>query len=336
MLVVDDSRSMREAIRGILEKEEGIVVAGEAADGAQALAKVKELKPDVVTMDLEMPVMGGLEAIERISAEHPVPILALTSLIGVQTAFAAVSKGALDVMEKPEVSRNPQKLVQKVRLLARVDVRAHRETMQRGKRALQGKGGATHPLQPGDRIVAIAASTGGPQAIQHILSQLPAGFPAPIVMTQHIAEGFALGMADWLNSTTRLTVTQAVNGDRLAPGHAYLNPPQHSMRVNGQGVIVLSERDPRLIYNPSCDTVLQAVAQAYGGRAVGVILTGMGDDGVLGMEAIRNAGGVTLAQDAASSAIFGMNAIALKRGCIDRVLPLSEIAAELVALVSKG
>lgn len=333
MLLVDDSRSMREAVRSILEKEVGITVAGEAADGAQAVARVRELKPDLVLMDLEMPVMGGLEAIERISAEHPVPILALTSLTGVQTAFAAVAKGALDVMEKPELYDNVQKLVQKIRLLANVDVRAHRETLQRGKSGVPGGGVRPRPPQ-GGRIVAIAASTGGPQAIQLILSRLPGGFPAPIVMTQHIAEGFALGMVEWLNSTTGLTVTQAANGERLVPGHAYLNPPEQAMRVTRQGVILLGERDPRLVYHPSCDTLLKAVADAYGERAVGVILTGMGDDGVLGMEAIRKAGGVTLAQDARSSAIFGMNGLALQRGCIDRTLPLAEIAGELLALVS--
>lgn len=333
VLVVDDSRPMRDAIRHILSKEEGIVVAGEAADGAEAVARVRGLKPDVVTMDIEMPVMDGLEAIERITAEHPVPILALTSLTGVQTAFAAVSRGALDVMEKPEMRALPQKLVQKIRLLANVDVRAHREAMVRGTGGHHAR--AHRPKGQGKGIVAIAASTGGPQAIQHILAQLPQAFPVPIVMTQHIGDGFSLGMADWLSTTTGITVTQPANGERLLPGHAYLNPPHHAMRVTGQGVILLGERDPRLVYNPSCDTMLKAVAEAYGERSVAVILTGMGDDGVLGMDAVRKAGGVTLAQDAKSSAIFGMNGLAVERGCIDRILPLDEIADELMALVAQ-
>ena len=315
VLVVDDSRSMREVIRAILGAQPGITVVGEAADGAEAILRVAELRPDVVTMDIEMPVMGGLEAIERITAWHPVPILALTALTGVRTAFAAVSKGAMDVMEKPDMQTNAQKLVQKIRLLANIDVTAQRAAMGR-QQSPPARGGAAGPRVSGERIVAIAASTGGPQAIQHILSQLPAAFPAPIVITQHIAEGFALGMVDWLNSTTPLAVAVAGNGDRLSPGHVYVNPPQHAMRVTGQGVIIL-----------------EAVAAAYRERAIGLILSGMGDDGVLGMQSIRKAGGATLAQDEKSSVIFGMNSIAVERGCVDRSLPLSEIPAELLALV---
>lgn len=332
VLVADHSRTMREAIRAILSGEAGITVVGEAADGEQAIARVVELRPDVVTMDLEMPVMGGLEAIERITAEHPVPILALTALTGVHAAFDAVSKGALDVMEKPDIQQNAKKLVQKIRFLANIDVSAHRAAMGRQKEAPPANGGTPRPRLTGARIVAIAASTGGPQAIQHILSQLPASFPAPIVVTQHIAEGFTPGMVDWLNSTTALTVAVAEHGARLSAGWVYINPPQHAMRVTAQGVIMLGDRDATLFYNPSCNTLLQAVAAAYRERAIGLILSGMGDDGVLGMRAIREAGGVTLAQDASSSVIFGMNSIAVERGFVDRSLPLSEIPAELLSL----
>lgn len=332
VLVVDDSRPLRDLVRCILNGESGITVVGEAADGAEAVAKVLELKPDVVTMDIEMPVMGGLEAIEKIMSSYPVPILALTALTGLQTAFGAVSKGALDVMLKPEVRDNPQKLVHKIRLLAGIEMNALRRVM--GKQPPQAKAAAVASRpQPGRRIVAIAASTGGPQAIQHILSQLPCDFPAPIVVTQHIAEGFIAGMAQWLNGSTGLAVRIACNGDHLSPGQVYLNPPQYAMRVTRQGMVIIGERDPRLVYNPSCDTLLQAVAEAYREKAVGVILSGMGDDGVLGMEAIKKAGGATLAQDAGTSVVFGMNSLALERGCIDRTLPLSEIPGELVALV---
>jgi two-component system chemotaxis response regulator CheB len=334
VLVVDDSGVVRGMIRAILESEPGIVVIGEAADGAQAIARVAELKPDIVTMDIEMPVMGGLEAIERIVAAHPVPILAVTSLTGVRTAFAAVSSGALDVMEKGDVTpENAQKLIQKIRLLANVDVAAHRMVLGRQKGAVPGKENVGRPQPSGVDIVAIAASTGGPQAIQYILSQLPASFPAPIVITQHIAEGFTRGMVDWLNGTTPLTVVVAEHGDRLDRGRVYLNPAEHAMRITGQGMIVLGDRDARLLYNPSCNTLLDSVAAAYRKRVVGVILSGMGDDGVAGMQSIRRAGGVTLAQDAKSSLIFGMNGVAVERGCIDRALPLSDIPAELLVRV---
>jgi len=333
VLVVDDSRPIRDLIRAIMEPEPGITVVGEAADGAEAIERVIELKPDLVTMDIEMPVMGGLEAIERIIALGPVPILAVTSLTGVQTAFAAVSKGALDVLVKTEFRDNPQKLVQKIRLLAQVDVAAHRSAMGRGKCAAPENRAAAAANPAGERIVAVAASTGGPQAIQHILSQLPASFPAPVVITQHIAEGFTRGLVEWLNGATSLSVVVAGHGDRLSAGCVYVNPAPHAMRVTSQGVIILGDRDPCLVYNPSCNTLLQSVAAAYRKRAIGVILSGMGDDGVLGMQSIRDAGGGTIAQNAATSVIFGMNSVASKRGCIDRLLPLSEIPAELLALV---
>lgn len=332
VLVVDDSRPVRDMVRFLLKKEAGITVVGEAVDGADAVAKVLELHPDVVTMDIEMPVMGGFEAIETIMSRHPVPILALTALSGVQTAFTAVTKGALDVMLKPEMRDNPGKLAHKIRTLSAIDLNALRQ-LGKGSAPLAAKAEGKRQRPHGARVVAIAASTGGPQAIQHILSQLPADFPAPIVVTQHMAEGFIGGMVQWLNATSRLAVKIACNGDYLTPGEVSVNPPQQAMRVSRQGMVLLGERDPRLVYNPSCDTLLTAVADAYGERAIGVILSGMGDDGVMGMESIKNAGGATLAQDAGSSVIFGMNSLALQRGCIDRALPLSEIPGELMALV---
>ena len=336
--MVDDSRSMRGMFRAIFELEPGITVVGEASDGAEAITKVLELKPDLVTMDIEMPVMDGLEAIERIIAQYPVPILAVTALAGVQAAFAAVSRGALDVMVKGDIGPdNAGKLLQKIRLLAHVDVNAHRVAMGLQKGVLPVNGGKGMPQQvSGERIVAIAASTGGPQAIQYILSHLPATFPAPIVITQHIAEGFTQGMVDWLNNSTPLTVVVAGNGDQLRAGHVYVNPAESAMRVTGQNRIALGERDSRLLYKPSCDTLLDAAAAAFRERTVGVILSGMGNDGVAGMQSIRSAGGFTIAQDAKSSVIFGMNGIAVQRGCIDRLLPLIEIPAELLVRSGAG
>ncbi len=334
VLLVDDSAMVREMIRAILETEPGMEVVGEAADGARAVALVAELRPDVVTMDIEMPVMGGLEAIERIIAAHPVPILAVTALTGVRTAFAAVSKGALDVIEKPDISpQNMQKLIQKIRVLSRVDVAAHLAAIGRRNAAPAGGpvGAPGRASAAGSRVVAIAASTGGPQAIYNILSRLPADFPAPIVISQHIAEGFSRGMAEWLNGSTPLSVAVAAHGDLLAAGRVYVNPAEHAMRVSMQGMLLLGEDNPSLLYHPSCNTLLDSVAAAYGERSIGLILSGMGDDGVLGMEAIRRAGGLTLAQDAKTSVIFGMNRVAVERGCINRVLPLSEIPAELLA-----
>lgn len=331
VLLVDDSPLVRDMLRDILESDPGIIVVGEASNGMEAIAKVASLKPDIVTMDIEMPVMGGLEAIEKIIAEHPLPILVVTSLSGVRTAFAAISKGALDVMEKPDINpENMRTLINKIRYLAKVDVYAHLQTI--GNRGKSKAAGGTAPqkgcLKGG--VVAIAASTGGPQSILSILAHLPASFPLPIVITQHIAEGFTQGMVDWLNNATPLTVVMASNGARLAPGHVYVNPAEHSMRVTAQGLILLGSRDTSQLYNPSCNTLLTSVASAFRKNAIGLIMSGMGDDGVAGMQAIKDAGGATLAQDAKSSVVFGMNRIAVERGYISRVLPLAAIPDELV------
>lgn len=335
VLVVDDSRMVRDMIREILESDPGIIVIGEAVNGVEAIAKVGSLRPDLVTMDIEMPVMGGLEAIEKIIAENPVPILAVTALTGVRTAFSAVSKGALDVIEKPDISlENVRNLIKKVRLLARVDVTAHLQTMGKQSGTARVNSEVIHTNVAKRKIVAIAASTGGPQAIYSILSQLPADFPVPMVITQHIAEGFTQGMVDWLNMGTPLKVQVAVNGDCLAAGHVYINPAEHSMRITGQGLVVLGDRDTKQLYNPSCNTLLSSVAQTYRNGAIALIMSGMGDDGVTGMQSIKMAGGVTLAQDAKSSVVYGMNRLAVERGYVQRVVPLANIPAELIQRTS--
>jgi len=335
VLVVDDSGLVRDLIRAILESEPGISVVGEAVNGLEAIVKVASLKPDIVTMDIEMPVMGGLEAIEKIIAAHPVPILVVTALTGVRTAFAAVSKGALDVIEKPDISiENVKRLISKIRLLSNVDVSAHQLALGRknvateDNRPVQGSVGVTKAA-----LVAIAASTGGPQAIHSILSRLPRTFPAPVIITQHIAEGFTQGMVDWLNAATPLTVVVAGNGDRPCAGHVYVNPAEHSMRITAQGVIVLGDREAGQVYNPSCNTLLCSVAATYKKEAIGLIMSGMGDDGVAGMNEIRMAGGTTLAQDAKSSVVFGMNRLAVERGYVQKVVTLDKIPAELMQRV---
>lgn len=328
VLVVDDSGLVRDMIRTILESDPGIVVIGEASNGAEAIEKVVVLKPDIVTMDIEMPVMGGLEAIERIIAEHPVPILVVTAQSGVRTAFSAISKGALDVMEKPDISLEKiQVLIHKIRYLAKVDVVAHLLAIS-NRDKLTGVGGAKGFPKSG--VVAIAASTGGPHAIFTILSNLPAEFPLSILITQHISEGFTKGMVDWFNGGTPLTVVMASNGTRLAPGHVYVNPAESSMRISEHGIIMLGNHDPSHIYHPSCNTLLTSVAASYRKGLIGLIMSGMGDDGVEGMKAIKLAGGSTLAQDADSSVVYGMNRLAIERGYIHKVVPLAKLPAELI------
>ncbi|MBI2355359.1 MAG: chemotaxis-specific protein-glutamate methyltransferase CheB [Deltaproteobacteria bacterium] len=333
VLVVDDSTMARDMIIAVLSSAPGITVVGKASNGLEAVAKVAALKPDLVTMDIEMPLLGGLEAIERIMAEHPVPILVVTARGGVHMAFAAVSKGALDLIEKPDIDpKSGQELIRKVRLLAGVDITRHQAVRARTEKMARTPLAAGQP-RPDGRIVAIAASTGGPQALQQILSRLPADFPAPIVISQHIADGFAQGMADWLNCSTPLKVSVARNNEQIRPGCVYVNPSEFSMRITGQGATILGGQEACRHYHPCCDTLLRSAADAYGAHGVGVILSGMGDDGVDGMRAIKTAGGTTLAQDAKSSVVYGMNRLAVERGYVNRVVALADIASELAVLV---
>jgi two-component system chemotaxis response regulator CheB len=252
-------------------------------------------------------------------------------LTGVRTAFAAISKGALDVIEKPDISlENVQTLIQKVRYLARVDVRAHLKIIRSRDNLKTGTGIPVQTGFPRIGVVAIAASAGGPQAVYSILSHLPADFTFPVVITQHISEGFTRGMVEWLNSGTPLSVVMAENGARLTPGCVYVNPSEYSMKISELGVILLGPRDASKVFHPSCDTLLFSVADSYRKTAIGLIMSGMGDDGVAGMHAIRMAGGATLAQDAESSVVYGMNRLAVERGHIHKVLPLANIAGELM------
>ena len=342
VLVVDDSHSARKAITAILASDPRIVIAGEAVNGLEALALVASLQPDVVTMDLEMPVLGGLEAIDRIMAEHPVPILVVTSATGVRTAFDAMTRGAMDVVAKPGPdAASRAELAKRVKLLAQMNLHTHPsvKVVPSGpdpgvaSAGQEGEGGVER-LAPA--IVAIAASTGGPQAIQAILSKLPGDFPLPIVVAQHMALGFTKGMADWLDGGTALHVAEARHGDRLSPGTVYLNPAEASMTVTPQHILHLETPPSGQIHHPSCDFLLKSVAKAFGRRVMAAILSGMGSDGAAGMRAIKAAGGLTLAQDAESSVVFGMNRAAVEAGCIDKVLSLGDLPGELVRRAGSG
>ncbi len=338
VLVVDDSSFIRELFRCILSSAPDIQIAGEASNGKEAIEQVLALKPDLVTMDIEMPVLGGLEAIQQIMSRYPVPILVITALTGVKTAFAAVSKGALDVIEKPDISsESADRLIEKIRKLARVDIHTHLASLSSSmaKPATMISGPSLKNTGRCNGVVALAASTGGPQAISRILSGLPGNFPLPILITIHIADGFTQGMVDWLTTETELKVVAASSNTRILPGHVYINPAENSMVLAGD-TILLGQHPAKSVYHPSCDTMLKSVADSFKGNAIGCILSGMGHDGVEGMGAVKAAGGVTLAQDAGSSVIYGMNREAVEKGYINQVLPVSELAALLTGLTVCG
>jgi len=333
---VDDSALVRDLIRAIIDLDPEMEVVGEAVNGLEAAGKVVDLRPDIVTMDIEMPVMDGLQAIERIMAESPVPILVVTSRGDAKTAYNAISKGALDLVMKPDVNmESAHEFVAKLKLMSKVRVIPHIS----GRRAHTPAAAVETPAfigEASDRIVAIASSTGGPDALSLVLSRLPLKFPVPIVIAQHISDGFVNGMVGWLKPLSRVELKVAENGEYLRPGTAYVCPPETHMRVDGSKKIIFVGRQEKDIYRPSCDMLLSSVAEAFGNKSIGVILTGMGSDGVEGIKKIKEAGGRTIAQDEQTSVIFGMPGLAIESGCIDSVVPLEEISAAIVKAAAAG
>ncbi len=358
ILIVDDSTLMRRVLRQLLESDPEIRVVGEAGDGRQALALVAELKPDLVILDVQMPVMDGVETTRQIMAYHPTPILVLTATLSnrdVDITFEMLGAGALDVMEKPLLGdpvaqeRARRALVRKVRLLSRVRVVTHLRGRRKCRAQPQPVEGAEQAepawrqkpvIEPQAQpdlcpVVVIGASTGGPRVVRQILTNLPADFPAAVILVQHIADGFSAGMVEWLAQSVPLRVLLATEGMVIRPGHVLVAPDRYDLLVQPDGTIHLSGL-PLLIQRPAIDIVMQSVAAVCAERAVGVLLTGMGRDGAIGMLAIRRAGGYAIAQDGASCAIFGMPRAAIELGATDVVLPPQQIAAALCQRLAAG
>ncbi len=343
VLIVDDSALARALLREFLENEPYIEVVAEAANGRDAVEMARTLQPDLITMDLEMPLMNGMQAIEEIMCNKAVPILVVSSLADAQNACEAIGRGALEVVSKPEYHpQAAQAFVERVRLLARVPVITHIRSRRMAadppplSEASEPVGAAAILTPEQRRLFAIASSTGGPQALAQILPMLPAHFPGPILIAQHISDGFAAGMAEWLDSICQLKVQLATDGCLIEPGVAYISPSEWHLTVTPGRRIQLQPRDESAIYRPSCDHMLQSVAEIYRRQAVGIILTGMGSDGAKGLASIRENGGLTLAQDEASSVIYGMNRVAMERGVVEQLLPLTEIAPRMLALAQQA
>lgn len=334
VLVVDDSELARELIGAILSTDNEISIVGEAVNGREAVEKVRTLKPDIVTMDVEMPVMNGLDAIEQIMAENAVPILVVTTRGDANTAYAAISKGALDLVVKPDVNLDgAQDFIQRIKLLSKIKVITHMS----GKRAFKEKPVVTLPVAAGaapDRVVAIASSTGGPEALSIILSALPETFPYPVVIAQHNSDGFIPGMVEWLRRISKMQVKVAEEGETLAPATAYVSPSEKHMEITVTRKIAFLERHPKDIYRPSCDILLSSVARTYKAKSIGIILTGMGSDGASGMQQIRKEGGMTIAQDEKTCIVFGMPKVAIDSGCINKIVSIDEMSSELLSLAA--
>lgn len=341
LLVVDDSVVARDMLVRIFGSDPDIEVVGTAANGREAVEAVARLAPDLVTMDIHMPAMDGLQAIEHIMAYAPTPIMVVSSSVygeGLGSAFDALALGALEVVAKPEMTDRARfeaarkQMVKTAKILARIKVVTHLAGKRR--RWLEPAGGAPgasvlRERRGGVSIVAVGSSTGGPAALLGILGRLPRAFPVPVVVTQHIAEGFVPGLVGWLDDACELRVVAAEDGMPLEPGVAYFADTGTNMEV-AQGSVRFCRPQADQLYVPSADTLFRSVAREYGAAAVGVLLTGMGADGAEGLKAMREAGAVTIAQDEATSRVFGMPRAAIEAGAAEVVLPLDDIAGALL------
>ncbi len=329
VLVVDDSDFTREALRRALETDSGLKVVGEARTGEEAVELARELKPHLITMDLSMPGMGGLRAIEKIIAERPVPLVVISERSpspGQDLNFEAIQRGAIELVPKSEIFGGHQMLIQnfatKMRHLAEAGLsRPHRVFPKLTTTRIPS---AEAPL-----LIALGASTGGPRALVQILSELPAVFPVPIAVVQHMAADFFDSFVAFLASRSSLKVCTAETGMRAAPGTAYLAPPNHHLTIDRDLVFKLVPNTIGSPHCPSVDALFTSMARAIHGRAVGVLMTGMGSDGAEGLLALRKVGARTIVQDAASCVVAGMPMAALAIDAAEEVVELKQIATVL-------
>jgi two-component system, chemotaxis family, protein-glutamate methylesterase/glutaminase len=369
VVVCDDSPVQRRFLRGAAEADGDVVVVGEARNGREAVALVERLRPAVVLMDLDLPVMTGMEAIERIMAGCPTPILVCSGFVegaARSNALEALSAGAVDVLAKPGpddaggLDAYGDVLRRRLRVAARVRVITHpRGRLRTGPaRPLAGTGTrrpldvgtvTTEPAPPDPplptpsaddsdvRLIAIGASTGGPQALLTLLSELPADLDQAVVVVQHMAEGFVPGLAAWLDSLVPLPVSVGQSGRRLTPGTVTIAPSGGNLLVQDDRLRVLCvPPDPGQFHVPGIDATFSSVAASLGPAAVGVLLTGMGRDGAAGLKAMRERGAVTIGQDEATSAVYGMPAAAAALGAVEHQLPVERIAEAVLGVVGRA
>lgn len=344
VLIVDDSRVVREVLKDML-KDTGIEVVGEAADGKQGIEMAQALKPNLITMDVIMPIMDGLAAVEHIMAYNPTPILVFASSVNrkdVNIAFEAIQLGALDVMEKPDnlsadgFRELRDTFVQKIRLLSNIKVIRHIRGRRKSKFAevekVPSKPGAP---RSGIELVAIGASTGGPKAVMSILKSLPANFPVGTLLVQHIGVNFTQGFVEWLDKDCAIKVKMAEHNEKITPGKVIVAPGDVHMETVENRVILINGP---VVNNcrPSVDVLFSAVARSHGENALAVLLTGMGRDGADGMLEIKKRKGKTIVQDESSSVIFGMPRAAIESGAADQIMHLKDIPGEIVRKVGGG
>jgi two-component system chemotaxis response regulator CheB len=337
VLVVDDSALMRKLIPQMLAYDESIDVVGTAMDGTFCLKKIDELKPNVVTLDLEMPGMNGIDTLKEIMRRQPLPVIVFSShsTEGATVTMKALGLGAFDFVTKPKdasahMAETAKELIAKIKAAAECKLKPRIRTgiPPRPEKITPAKTNAT-------RIVAIGVSTGGPQAMEFLLSQLPGDFPGTIVVVQHMPEGFTEMFAKRLDEQSALRVKEAQSGDVLQPGRVLICPGSRHLRVKRLplGDVAVLTDDARVNgHRPSVDVLFHSVAEEFKSNAIGVLMTGMGDDGAEGLGSIKKEGGLTIAQSEDSCVVFGMPKAAIERGYAIRVISLDAMAATLQSI----
>ena len=347
VLIIDDSALIRRMLSEMLNAAPGIEVVGTAQDPIVARERIKQLKPDVLTLDVEMPRMDGITFLEKLMRLHPMPVVMVSSLTekGAETTLRALELGAVDFVEKPKVdlshtfAESAEEIIQKIRIAAgaRVQVQDHsvvpREVPEKfsADAILSGSPSKRH-FKTTDQLIAVGASTGGTEAIRQFLEGLPADAPG-VVIAQHIPAAFSGPFAARMNNHTAMTVFEAQEGQHILPGHVYIAPGSHHLLVRRDGarfVCTLSDGPPVNRHRPSVDVLFRSVALNIGPNAIGVIMTGMGDDGAEGLREMHEAGAFTVAQDEHSSVVWGMPKEAVRRGAVDETLPLAKIARRVL------
>ncbi len=342
VLIVDDSAFMRNAISSMISSDPEINVIGIARDGIEAVEKVASLKPDIVTLDIEMPRMNGLEALKRIMAENPVPILMVSSLTsdGAKATLEALEHGAVDFIPKnlSDLSINivkiKQMLIDKIKSIGRKGLGIVARQKVRAAKPLNMPKPTEYTSHRKTGIVAIGTSTGGPKALQLVISRIPKDFPVPILIAQHMPPAFTGPFAERLNQLSEINVKEAEHGEIIEKGTAYIAPGSGHMGIKRKKItetrIEISGPSDKYIYKPSVDVLLLSTVEVYSGQVLGIVLTGLGNDGEKGMREIKNKGGRTIVESKESCVVYGMPKAVVEAGVADKIVPLDEVPGEII------
>lgn len=337
VLVVDDSALMRKMISAIINSDSEFEVIATAHDGAEAISKVVRLKPDVVTLDMQMPKMGGMVALEHIMSEYPIPVVVISAYtqMGSDLAINALEHGAVEVIAKPsgEISLDINKLAEELILKLKVAVRANVKKLEKIVPKRTAKPKITSSIGR-NMVIAIGASTGGPRALSELIPKLPADIPAGVLIAQHMPPGFTYSLAERLNWESTVIVKEASDADKIIAGQVLIAPGGYKMTVNENEVVQLTKSN--LIASPPIDPLFESVAKIFGSNSIGIVMSGMGKDGLIGLKKIKLFGGYVLAQDEESCVVYGMPKAAFNGKVVDKVVSLAKMPQEILRIVQRN